>query len=183
MRRHVLAALVAALLPVAGSATTIQLQELPAMVGSAEQVLHGTVTSARAVQQGTIIVTEYEIEVSDWLKPGPAGTPRTTTIIQPGGTIGDTTMTVVGAVHFTPGDEVILFTRDYGGLGRQQVVNLSQGALPIVTEPAPPGPGTQPGAAPPRRRLPQAATFPGGAPDAVDAFKARVRELAAGRRP
>lgn len=175
----VLAALVAALLPVAGSATTIQLHELPDMVEGAEQVVQGIVRSAVAVRQGSIIVTEYEIEVSDWLKAGPQGTPSTITIIQPGGTVGDVTMTVVGAAHFASGDEVILFTRDYGGLGRQQVENLSQGALPILTEPAPPGPG----AAPRRRHVPQARAFPGGAPEDLEAFKARVRELAAGRTP
>jgi hypothetical protein len=176
MRRLLLAALAAAALPFAAAATTIQLKDLPEMVSDAEQALQGRVLSARAVEQGTIIVTEYEIEVADWLKPGRSGRPRTITIIQPGGTVGDVTMTVEGAAHFSPGDELILFTRDYGGQGRQQVVNLMQGALPVVTER--PAPGSS---APPRRRLPHASGFPGGAPEDLDAFKARVRELAAAR--
>ena len=181
MRRLLLAALAAAALPLSAAATTIQLQDLSELVSGAEAVVQGRVLSAQAVEQGTIIVTEYQVEVSDWLKPGPQGSPRTIVIRQPGGTVGDVTMTVVGAAHFAVGEELILFTRDYGGLGHQQVENLSQGALWIATEPVPPGARS---AGPPRKSLPQAAGFPrGGAPADLEAFKARVRELVAARTP
>ena len=176
MRRLLLSSLLlgAAL---SAQATTIVLRTLPQIVAEADQALQGRVVEAHAVAEGQVIFTVYTLEVSDWMKTGPAGRASRIEIRQPGGTVDGVTMTVIGAAQFRVGDELVLLTKDYGREGHQQVANLMQGALPVVTEA-----GLVPGSA--LRRVPGIARFPDGGPEDLDALKARIRELAsAGARP
>ncbi len=171
-RNSLLLAAVVALIVPAVPATSLQPRTLPELVREADQVVHGRVISARAVPDDTRIFTEYVVEVRAWAKT-PGAEPSTITIRQPGGTWGDVTMTVVGAAHFAPGQELVLFTRDYGGRGHQQVVNLQQGALAVL-----PAASLAPGA-PPGRTVPQAARLPGGGPEDLDTLLSLVRRLVA----
>lgn len=177
MRRPLLAAVLAfaaALAPEAG-ATTIQLRSLPEMVSHADHVVQGRVINARAVEDHRgQIYTEYQIEVSDWLKAGQAEPQRSLVIRQLGGIIGDRGVYAEGIAHFQVGQEVLLFTKDYGGNGHVQVANASQGALLVAEDDAPGRSGQAPG-----RRLRGASSFVGGAPESLDEFKAAVRALVA----
>lgn len=175
MRRLVLVSLLACAASSA-SATTIVLRTLPQIVAEADQVLQGRVVEARAVAEDAVIFTVYAIETSDWMKEGRAGRASRVEIRQPGGTVDGVTMTVIGAAHFRVGDELVLFTKDYGGQGHQQVANLMQGSLPVAADA-----GISAGGP---RRVPGIAGFPGGGPQDLDALKARIRELVAtGARP
>jgi hypothetical protein len=66
--------------------------------------------------------------------PGAAPTvpPTTLTIVQPGGTVGDISMVVMGMARFTPGVRSLVFLR--GQATRAQVVGMSQGIHPLAFE-------------------------------------------------
>jgi len=63
---------------------------------------------------------------------GPTVPPTTLTIVQPGGTVGDISMVVMGMARFTPGVRSLVFLR--GQATRAQVVGMSQGIHPLTFE-------------------------------------------------
>lgn len=163
-------------------ATTFHLKSLPDMVAHADEILQGRVINARAVEDHRgQIYTEYQIEVSDWMKSGRPAPGRSIVIKQLGGIIGDRGVYAEGIAHFEVGQEVLLFTKDYSGHGRVQVANLSQGALTIADEASDAAPGRSGQA--PGRNLRGTGSFVGGAPERLDDFKAAVRALVAEVRP
>jgi hypothetical protein len=62
----------------------------------------------------------------------PTVPPTTLTIVQPGGTVGDISMVVMGMARFTPGVRSLVFLR--GQATRAQVVGMSQGIHPLTFE-------------------------------------------------
>jgi hypothetical protein len=112
-------------------ATTIQARSMKQMSLEADQVLVGEVVSAQAAWEDGTIWTTYDLRVVDWVKPGRGGKTAHALVKQLGGVVGDEGMLAEGVPQFQPGDEVMLFTKDYGG-GWQSVHNCWQGALKVT---------------------------------------------------
>ena len=89
--------------------------ELRAMCARAERIVHGVVEeSVSAADPPGEIWTTYTIRVEESIKGG-AAAGSTVEVRQPGGIAGDYRQWIPGTPHFSPGEEVILFTRDCGG--------------------------------------------------------------------
>jgi hypothetical protein len=75
------------------------------------------------------IYTSIELSVVESWKGGtqPA---QHITVVQPGGTVGDLSMTVFGMSRFTPGERTLVFLR--GKPGAAGVVGMAQGKLPML---------------------------------------------------
>jgi hypothetical protein len=77
------------------------------------------------------IFTTIELSVVESWK---GGTPPAShiTVVQPGGTVGDISMTVFGMSHFTPGERTLVFLR--GTTGAAGVVGMAQGKRPMTLD-------------------------------------------------
>ena len=160
----------------AADGTVFIKKSLNEMVREADRIVQGRViekSTAREVEDQ--IWTTYVVEVDDHVKTLGTAAPKRVVIKQPGGTIGDFQMEVVGMPHFEVGQEIFAFTRDYGA-GWQTVQNGPQGRffIGVVTE------RTRSGATVQRKVLPG---LPGvyseaASPD-LEAFKAQVRAIMA----
>jgi hypothetical protein len=120
---------------VSGSASGLRASFLRAMslgelTNAADKIVVGTVSSANAawdVQHRKIIST-IEIEIEETWK-GPPSASRRITIVQPGGSVGDIEMTVLGLPTFSAGEKSVLFLQ---GRLRFQVVGMGQGKRALV---------------------------------------------------
>lgn len=83
-------------------------------------------------ENGSKIFTETVVEVDESYK-GQAG--PVIRIVQLGGVVGNVRMTVHGALHWRPGEEVLLFLEPYRNEGFQ-VSGFSQGKFEIERDPA-----------------------------------------------
>lgn len=176
MRTRVLLALALALAACSAAATTLVPRSLRVLSREADQVFAGRVLSASASWIDGAIWTTYELEVTDWIKEGRGGAPARTSVRQLGGQVGEERMVAIGIPQFAIGEELVLFTKDYGA-GWQSVHNHSQGALAVRRSR---GQGGQE-----RRLLPAAGgSFPEEtALTDVDDLRMRVRRHAEARRP
>jgi hypothetical protein len=129
------------------------------------------------------IVTTVELSVVESWK-GAAAPAARVVIAQPGGTVGDVTMTVFGMPRFSPGERALVFLR--GAPDRARVVGLAQGKRAMRRDPA----GGRWLVAPPERAgaafVRRAASLQGlppvfdTGPRPLDELRADVRALMAG---
>jgi hypothetical protein len=121
--------------------------ELPDLVQQADHIAVVDVKSVRSEWDAKHerIYSTIELGVVDLWKssppsavgPGaatPTGAPTTLTIVQPGGTVGDISMVVMGMSRFVPGTRSLVFLR--GQAAHAQVVGMSQGLHPLTFESA-----------------------------------------------
>jgi hypothetical protein len=117
--------------------------ELPDLVQQADHIAVVDVRSVRSEWDAKHerIYSTIELGVVDLWKSSPpsaAGTPTaaptTLTIVQPGGTVGDISMVVMGMSRFVPGTRSLVFLR--GQAAHAQVVGMSQGLHPLTFESA-----------------------------------------------
>jgi hypothetical protein len=137
-----LAALPAGRIPFAARAaraSILMALELPEMVRQAEHIAVVEVTSVGAAwdERHERIYSTVELKVVESWKAGNpmAGVPADRlTVVQPGGTVGDISMTVTGLSTFVPGERTLVFLR--GPANRAQVVGMTQGKRPVRFEAA-----------------------------------------------
>jgi hypothetical protein len=114
--------------------------ELPDLVKLADHIAVVDVTSVRSAwdEKHERIYSTIELGVVDsWKAPTAADgtTPKPTvlTIVQPGGTVGDMSMVVMGMGTFVPGARSLVFL--HGSPAHAQVVGMTQGVHPLRFEP------------------------------------------------
>jgi hypothetical protein len=100
--------------------------DLPTMVTRAEHVAVVDVMSVKSAwdDRHERILTTIDLAVVETWK-GPAAPASHLTIVQKGGTVGDTVMTVFGMSRFTPGERALVFLE--GPVERARVVGMAQG--------------------------------------------------------
>jgi hypothetical protein len=102
----------------------------------AKRAGHITVADVLSVQSAwdqshKKIFTTIELSVVESWKGG-AQPASHITVVQPGGTVGDISMTVFGMPQFTVGERVLVFLR--GTTGAAGVVGMAQGKLPMTRD-------------------------------------------------
>jgi len=174
---RLLALIVLAALALPARGTIYIRKSLAEMVGEADRVVQGRVLSKDSAWEGGVIWTTYVIQVLEHLKGEAPGrpAPAQVTVRQPGGSVGEIGQVAVGIPHFAVGEELIVFTRDFGA-GWQTVLNGPQGHLTIQTSVSRLATGEE--------KLVKSiarlrALYDGVESEDLDAFKARVRALAA----
>jgi len=113
------------------TASIVQALELPDLVQQADHIAVVDVVSLRSewdAKHERIFSTVDLKVVERWKGPGQADEGRLT-IIQPGGTVGDLTMTVTGLTSFSPGERAVVFLR--GTPDNSRLLGLSQGKRPM----------------------------------------------------
>lgn len=96
------------LLAAAAQAVIVPALTLDDLVDQSEAVVEGRVVRSWTEwdRSRKFIWTHYEVAVAEALR----GTAlRTVVVSEPGGTVGDLTMQIAGAVEFAPGEEMIVF--------------------------------------------------------------------------
>ena len=108
------ALVLAMLLPAPAGATLLRHFDLPSMSREAHVIVRGRVLTqeARWNEERTRIYRYSELEVLESVKG--ARVPERLTVKQIGGTVGETTLSVVGTAELTVGEEVLLFLRTDG---------------------------------------------------------------------
>ena len=113
------------------AASIVQALELPDLVQKADHIAVVDVVSLRSewdAKHEQIFSTVDLKVVERWKGPGQPAEGHLT-IIQPGGTVGDLTMTVTGLTSFTPGERAVVFLR--GNADNARLLGLSQGKRPM----------------------------------------------------
>jgi hypothetical protein len=126
-------ALLALLLALPASATSLLRAEVPELSRKADAVVQGTVrrVQSRWAAGGRRIVTDVEIQVSDVLKGSPG---RTVVVTQPGGRVGDIGQRVSGLASFDEGEEVVVFLQRRGR-DAYSVRGMAQGKFRVQRSP------------------------------------------------
>lgn len=117
------------------AASIVVAMDLPALVKQADHIAVVDVlsTSADWDAKHEKIFTTVELKVVERWKGAPAsGVEDHLRIVQPGGTVGDLTMTVTGLSTFSPGERALVFLR--GAAGSARVLGLGQGKRPMRLE-------------------------------------------------
>jgi len=131
-RRAALVAVLALAFQAAPAAASIvQALELPDLVQKADHIAVVDVVSLRSewdAKHEQIFSTVDLKVVERWKGPGQPAEGHLT-VIQPGGTVGDLTMTVTGLTSFTPGERAVVFLR--GNADNARLLGLSQGKRPM----------------------------------------------------
>lgn len=130
-----LVALPAMLSPRPASASIVVAMDLPALVKQADHIAVVDVlsTSSDWDAKHQKIFTTVELKVVERWKGAPgAGAEDHLRIVQPGGTVGDLTMTVTGLSTFSPGERALVFLR--GTAANARVLGLGQGKRPMRLE-------------------------------------------------
>lgn len=120
-----------AILTVPAAASIVQALELPDLVQKADHIAVVDVVSKRSEwdTKHEQIFSTVELKVVErWKGPGQPAEGHLT-VIQPGGTVGDLTMTVTGLTSFTPGERAVVFLR--GDADNARLLGLSQGKRPM----------------------------------------------------
>jgi hypothetical protein len=177
----------AAIVAPAARASLVVALDLPTMVERADHVAVVDVTAVSAAwdDKHERILTTIDLAVVESWK-GPMAPAQHIKIVQPGGQVGDITMTVFGMSQFSPGERALVFLR--GEPTAASVVGMAQGkrlvrkdattgrwmvhvpdrqGATFVRQPAPLGPATP--AVKPPLATPAAATPP--------VFETRMRRL------
>jgi hypothetical protein len=89
-------------------ATTLLKTDLQELSSTSDVVVRGTVkrVESRWTKDGSRIVTDIDVEVREAMKGAP---PKTVTIRQPGGVVGDIGQKVSGLASFQEGEDVVVF--------------------------------------------------------------------------
>lgn len=119
------------------AASIVVAMDLPALVKQADHIAVVDVlsTSADWDAKHEKIFTTVELKVVERWKGAPAaGVEDHLRVVQPGGTVGDLTMTVTGLSTFSPGERALVFLR--GAAGNARVLGLGQGKRPMRLEPS-----------------------------------------------
>jgi len=117
------------------AASIVVAMDLPALVKQADHIAVVDVlsTSADWDAKHQKIFTTVELRVIErWKGAPPSGTADHLRIVQPGGTVGDLTMTVTGLSTFSPGERALVFLR--GTATNARVLGLGQGKRPMRLE-------------------------------------------------
>jgi hypothetical protein len=120
-----------AFLAAPAAASIVQALELPDLVQKADHIAVVDVVSLRSEWDAKHerIFSTVELKVVErWKGPGQPAEGHLT-VIQPGGTVGDLTMTVTGLTSFTPGERAVVFLR--GNPDNARLLGLSQGKRPM----------------------------------------------------
>lgn len=125
------ACLMVATLPAQG--TQVQYKSVEQLGEDSSAVVRGTVASVRSFwnEKHTKIFTATIIAVDESYKGRPG---ETVEVLQLGGTVDNVQVTAHGALHWTAGEEVVLFLEPYTE-GRFQVAGFSQGKFNIERDP------------------------------------------------
>jgi hypothetical protein len=118
-------------------ASILMALDLPDLVQQSEHIAVVEVTSVHAAwdERHERIYSTIELKVMESWKAGAAeaGNPVDhLTIVQPGGTVGDISMTVTGLGTFAAGERSLVFLR--GPANHAQVVGMTQGKRPLRFE-------------------------------------------------
>jgi hypothetical protein len=120
-------------------ASILMALELPELVRQSQHIAVVEVASINAAwdERHERIYSTIELKVIESWKnqaDAPAGgqPPQRLTIVQPGGTVGDISMTVTGLGSFSPGERSVVFLR--GPADHAQVVGMTQGKRPMRFE-------------------------------------------------
>ena len=116
----------------AGASIVIAL-DLPAMVSRADHVAVVDVVSVKSAWDARHerILTTIDLAVVETWK-GPAARASHFTLVQPGGTVGDTEMVVHGMSRFTVGERAVVFL--HGRPEAAGVVGMAQGKRAVLRE-------------------------------------------------
>ena len=130
-------------------ATTLVFLDVPAKARGADLIVQATVVSqgSRWTGDGRRIVTDTVVKVGDvWKSHASGAPPKTVTVRQPGGVVGDLAQRVDGVARFEEGEEVVLFLEARPGgawllhgmaQGKYRIERTSDGkgafAVPAVT--------------------------------------------------
>src|SRR5437763_15898426 len=115
-------------------ASLIMALDTPTLVERADTIAVVDVASVHAAWDARHerIVTTVELTVVENWK-GPVAPAARVVVAQPGGTVDDISMTVIGMPRFTPGERALVFLR--GPLDRAGVVGLAQGKRALRLDP------------------------------------------------
>jgi hypothetical protein len=121
--------MVTLLAPGPARASIVMALDLPDLVRQADHIALVDVVSQQSAwdtKHERIISTVELAVVERWKGAAPPGAASDhLTIVQPGGTVGDLTMTVTGLSTFSPGERALVFLR--GASTNAQVLGMSQG--------------------------------------------------------
>lgn len=123
-----LAAAWALMRPPGANASIVVAMDLPALVQQADHIAVVDVVSTTADWDAKHerIFSTVELKVIErWKGVPPASGDDRVRIVQPGGTVGDLTMTVTGLSTFTPGERALVFLR--GPANHARLLGMSQG--------------------------------------------------------
>jgi hypothetical protein len=119
-------------IPDAAEASIVVAMDLPALVQQAEHIAVVDVVSTSAdwdAKHERIFSTIDLKVVERWKGTAPSTGEDRLRIVQPGGTVGDLTMTVTGLSTFTVGERALVFLR--GTANHARVLGMSQGKRPM----------------------------------------------------
>jgi hypothetical protein len=116
------------LTPLPALATTMIALDVPALSKAADSIVQGKVLSIQShlTRDGRRVYTEIEVQVAETIK---GDAPKTVTLTQPGGEVGDIGQLVSGTAHYEVGEEVVLFLEKYGP--RFRTVGMAQGKFKV----------------------------------------------------
>jgi hypothetical protein len=108
------------------AASLVVALDLPTMVERADHVALVDVMSVRSAwdERHERILTTVDLSVVETWK-GTSAPASHVSIVQKGGTVGDTTMTVFGMSRFTPGERALVFLS--GPIDHARVLGMAQG--------------------------------------------------------
>jgi hypothetical protein len=126
-----------ALGPRTADASIILAMDLPELVRRADHIAVVDVMAERAAWDAKHerIYSTVDLKVVERWKGSPAANATGSdhlTIVQPGGTVGDITMTVTGLSSFTPGERALVFL--HGQVDHAQLVGMTQGKRSVRFE-------------------------------------------------
>jgi hypothetical protein len=116
------------LTPLSAFATTMIALDVETMSRTADSIVQGRVLKVEAhlTRDGRRVFTQIDVQVDEALKGQP---PKTVTLTQPGGAVGDIGQLVSGTAHYQVGEEVVLFLEKYGP--RYRTVGMAQGKFRV----------------------------------------------------
>ena len=125
-------------LPARPRASIVMALDLPELVRQSDHIAIVDVLSVRSAwdEAGSRIFTTIDVKVVERWKGAAdaAGKPAEhLTIVQPGGTVGDISMTIAGLSTFSEGERAVVFLR--GSVARSQPVGMAQGKRLLRYEP------------------------------------------------
>lgn len=133
--RYAMALAIATAVVAPASATTLMRADLEKLVDGNELVIVGDVVDAYSYWNvdGSFILTDVRLAVSDVVKGGPQNREITVTLM--GGRVGDLTTLIIGGPELVPGKSYVLFLNEEdlpGAKGALTVRDLVQGAFDLV---------------------------------------------------
>jgi len=131
-------ALTSIALPARPRASIVMALDLPELVRQADHIAIVDVVSVRSAWDaaGSRIFTTVDVKVVERWKGGTDAAGKAAehlTIVQPGGTVGDISMTIAGLSTFSEGERAVVFLR--GSVARSQPVGMAQGKRLLRYEP------------------------------------------------